>query len=83
MLFHLLSELIAHYADDIVGMLGVALSLCAMLALGATRRLAASLGRSIGTIEKLTTKDAATVPKGATAFGVRLLDRFVSDTAEA
>ena len=45
---------------DIVGMLGVALSLCAMLALGATRRLAASLGRSIGTIEKLTTKDAAT-----------------------
>ncbi|HLY56596.1 MAG TPA: leucyl aminopeptidase [Stellaceae bacterium] len=28
------------------------------------------------------TKDSATVPKGATAFGVRLLDRFVADTAE-
>jgi leucyl aminopeptidase len=27
-------------------------------------------------------KDAATVPKGATAFGVRLLDRFVSDFYE-
>jgi leucyl aminopeptidase len=28
------------------------------------------------------TKDAATVPKGATAFGVRLLDRFVSQYYE-
>jgi leucyl aminopeptidase len=27
-------------------------------------------------------KDAATVPKGATAFGVRLLDRFVADVFE-
>jgi leucyl aminopeptidase len=27
-------------------------------------------------------KDAATVPKGATAFGVRLLDRFVADNFE-
>jgi leucyl aminopeptidase len=27
-------------------------------------------------------KDAATVPKGATAFGVRLLDRLVAETAE-
>ena len=27
-------------------------------------------------------KDAATVPKGATAFGVRLLDRFVADNYE-
>ena len=27
-------------------------------------------------------KDAATVPKGATAFGVRLLDRFVADAFE-
>ncbi len=27
-------------------------------------------------------KDAATVPKGATAFGVRLLDRFVTDNYE-
>jgi leucyl aminopeptidase len=27
-------------------------------------------------------KDSPTVPKGATAFGVRLLDRFVSDTFE-
>ena len=27
-------------------------------------------------------KDSATVPKGATAFGVRLLDRFVADTFE-
>jgi leucyl aminopeptidase len=27
-------------------------------------------------------KDAATSPKGATAYGVRLLDRFVADTAE-
>jgi leucyl aminopeptidase len=27
-------------------------------------------------------KDAATVPKGATAFGVRLLDRLVTETAE-
>jgi len=28
------------------------------------------------------TKDSATAPKGATAFGVRLLDRLVADTAE-
>ena len=28
------------------------------------------------------TKDAPTVPKGATAFGVRLLDRFVSQYYE-
>ena len=28
-------------------------------------------------------KDAATVPKGATAFGVRLLDRFVADNFES
>jgi leucyl aminopeptidase len=28
------------------------------------------------------TKDAATVPKGATAFGVRLLDRFVAQHYE-
>ncbi|MEI6559044.1 MAG: leucyl aminopeptidase [Rhodospirillaceae bacterium] len=27
-------------------------------------------------------KDTATVPKGATAFGVRLLDRFISDACE-
>jgi leucyl aminopeptidase len=27
-------------------------------------------------------KDTATVPKGATAFGVRLLDRFVADNYE-
>ena len=27
-------------------------------------------------------KDAPTVPKGATAFGVRLLDRFVADYYE-
>ena len=27
-------------------------------------------------------KDKPTVPKGATAFGVRLLDRFVSDNFE-
>jgi leucyl aminopeptidase len=27
-------------------------------------------------------KDQATVPKGATAFGVRLLDRLVAETAE-
>jgi leucyl aminopeptidase len=27
-------------------------------------------------------KDAPTVPKGATAFGVRLLDRFVADHYE-
>jgi leucyl aminopeptidase len=27
-------------------------------------------------------KDAATVPKGATAFGVRLLDRLVAETME-
>jgi diguanylate cyclase (GGDEF)-like protein len=45
---------------DIVGSVGAALALCAMLALGATRRLAAALGRSIETVEKLTTKDAAT-----------------------
>jgi leucyl aminopeptidase len=29
-----------------------------------------------------TSKDAATVPKGASAFGVRLLDRFVAETFE-
>ena len=29
------------------------------------------------------TKDAATIPKGATAFGVRLLDRMVADQYEA
>ncbi|MBZ0325584.1 MAG: leucyl aminopeptidase, partial [Alphaproteobacteria bacterium] len=28
-------------------------------------------------------KDAATVPKGGTAFGVRLLDRFLADNYEA
>jgi leucyl aminopeptidase len=28
-------------------------------------------------------KDAPTIPKGATAFGVRLLDRFVADYFEA
>ena len=27
-------------------------------------------------------KDTPTVPKGATAFGVRLLDRFVADNYE-
>ena len=27
-------------------------------------------------------KDKATVPKGATAFGVRLLDRYVADNFE-
>jgi leucyl aminopeptidase len=27
-------------------------------------------------------KDSAVVPKGATAFGVRLLDRFVADNYE-
>jgi leucyl aminopeptidase len=27
-------------------------------------------------------KDTATVPKGATAFGVRLLDRFVAEYYE-
>jgi leucyl aminopeptidase len=29
-----------------------------------------------------TDKDSPTVPKGATAFGVRLLDRLVADTYE-
>jgi leucyl aminopeptidase len=29
------------------------------------------------------TKDSAVVPKGATAFGVRLLDRFVADNHES
>jgi leucyl aminopeptidase len=28
------------------------------------------------------TKDAAVTPKGATAFGVRLLDRLVADNYE-
>jgi leucyl aminopeptidase len=30
-----------------------------------------------------TTKDLPTVPKGATAFGVRMLDRLVADHYEA
>ena len=30
-----------------------------------------------------TSKDSATTPKGATAFGVRLLDRLVADNYEA
>jgi diguanylate cyclase (GGDEF)-like protein len=45
---------------SIVGMVGVVLAFCAILALRATRQLGSALGRSTAAVSKLTTQDAVT-----------------------
>jgi diguanylate cyclase (GGDEF)-like protein len=44
----------------LAGVVGIALTLCGVLAIRATRRLSSSLRRSIASIEKLTTQDSGT-----------------------
>jgi diguanylate cyclase (GGDEF)-like protein len=45
---------------SVVGLCGLALAFAAALALGATQRLAAAFGRSVETVQKLTTQDPLT-----------------------